>query len=190
MKLSRTLGAAVLVCAATLALAACGGSDDDAAATAAADALPDLTSQGLVSFPCGDGAAIGGTFQAPEDPWVAECWKGSPDKTFIDIANASQDAIMLASGGTDISADVCPDDAFGVGGGIACRAVLVTVDGHSAVVRTVAVLADPGTVLDGLPDEPTADQVNEALEGAAVEVLVGTQSPTAVESSSAPSASS
>ena len=180
--------AVLVVGACALAFAGC-TSSGDAAAEAAADAMPDLSAQGLESFACGDGEAIGGSFQLPTEPYVAKCWKGSPEgATFMDVANASQDSVMLASGGRDVTADVCPEDAFGVGGGIACRAVLVTVDGDTTVVRTVAVLADPGTVLDALPADPTAEQINDALNGAAVEVLVGTQSAT--DGAPSPSASS
>ena len=48
--------------------------------------------------------------------------------------------------------------------------------------RTVVVLADPSTALAGLPQDPTQDQINEQISGAAVEVLVGTQSPTSPSS--------
>src|SRR6478735_4251360 len=126
---------ALVVVVGALALAAC-SSDSDAAAAAAAAALPDLTEYGLESFPCGEGEAIGGTFQAPEDPYVAECWKGAPDETFLDVVNHAQDAAIAASGGTNVTDDVCPEDAFGEGGGIACRATLVTEGDSSVVIRT------------------------------------------------------
>ena len=113
-------------------------SSDEAAARRRQDELPDLTSLGLTEFPCGDGKAIGGSFQAPEDPYVAQCWKGSPaGKTFLDVANSAQDAVTASTGGVNITSDVCPADALGTTGGIACRAVLVTEGKSSVVVRTV-----------------------------------------------------
>jgi len=51
------------------------------------------------------------------------------------------------------------------------------------------VLANPDAVLNGLPDKPTQEQINKALVGAAVEVLVGTQ-PTTDGTTPSPSASS
>ena len=176
--MGRAARAAVLVGVAALALAAC-SSNDDAAAKQAAGQLPDLTSVGLTEFPCGDGAAIGGSFQKPVDPYVAQCWKGSPaGKTFLDVANSAQDAVTASTGGVDITSDVCPADALGTTGGIACRAVLVTEGDSSVVVRTVTVLADPETALKDLPDKPTQEQIQQTIAGAAVEVLVGTQPTT------------
>lgn len=169
---------AIIVGVAALALAAC-SSHDDAAAKKAADELPDLTTLGLVEFPCGEGDAIGASFQQPVDPYVAQCWKGSPaGKTFLDVANSTQDAVIQATDGVNITDDVCPADALSAGGGIACRAALVTEGKSTVVVRSVVVLADPDTVLKDLPDKPTQDQINAVLEGAAVEVLVGTQATT------------
>ena len=186
--MGRAASAAVIICAAALALAACSGSSDEAAKKAANE-LPDLTTIGLTEFPCGEGTAIGGSFQAPEDPYVAQCWKGSPaGKTFLDVANSAQDAVTTSTGGVDITSDVCPADALGTTGGIACRAVLVTEGKSSVVVRTVVVLADPETALKDLPDNPTQQQIQETIAGAAVEVLVGTQ-PTTDGTTPQPSAS-
>ena len=180
---------AALIGVVALSLAAC-SSNDDAAAKQAAAQLPDLTSLGLTEFPCGDGDAIGGSFQAPEDPYVAQCWKGSPTgKTFLDVANSAQDAVTTSTGGVDITSDVCPADALGTTGGIACRAVLVTEGESSVVVRTVVVLADPENALKDLPDNPTQEQIQETIAGAAVEVLVGTQ-PTTDGTTPQPSVSS
>ena len=171
-------------------LAGCSGGSDAAAKTVA-DQLPDLTSLGLTSFECGSGDAIAGSFQAPAAPFVAECWEGSPaGKTFLDIANSTQDAVMSATGGVNVTDDACPADSLSAAGGISCRAVLVTEGDSTVLVRTVVVLADPSTTLAGLPQDPTQDQVNEAIAGAPVEVLVGTQSPTGPTASSQPTASS
>lgn len=178
---------AVIVGLGALALAACSSSSDEAA-KAAAEALPDLSAQGLESFACGDGEAIGGTFQAPEDPYVAECWKGAPEGTFLDVANQSQDAVLAETGGVNITSDVCPEDAFGVGGGIACRATLVTEGDSSVVVRTVVVVVNPEDVLADLPDDPSQGELEEALKGAEVEVLVGTQPTTEAEPEASPTA--
>jgi len=164
---------AVLIGVGALALAAC--SSNDKAAQTVAEQLPDLTSLGLTQFTCGEGDAIGGSFQAPEEPYVAECWKGSPDKTYLDVANSAQDAVILATGGVNITDDVCPEDSLTELGGIACRAALVGEGDSGVIVRTVVVLADPEATLGDLPDNPTQDQINEAITGAAVEVLVGTE---------------
>jgi hypothetical protein len=176
---SRTLRSALLVSVAAAALTACSAPADELANTVAGQ-LPDLTPQGLTSFECGSGDAIGGSFQEPNEPYVAECWQGSPaGKTFLDVANSTQDAVIQATGGTDVTADACPEDSLSSAGGIACRAALVTKGTETILVRTVVVLADPSTALAGLPQDPTQDQINEQISGAAVEVLVGTQSPTA-----------
>ncbi len=187
--MGRAARAAVIVGVAALALSACSSADNDAAAKKAAGELPDLTSVGLTEFPCGDGDAIGASFQEPVDPYVAQCWKGSPEKTFLDVANSVQDAVILSTGGVNITDDVCPADALSAGGGIACRAALVTEGESTVVVRSVVVLAEPDTVLADLPDNPTQEQIQQVLAGAAVEVLVGTQ-PTTDGTTPSPSASS
>ena len=179
---------AVLVGVGSLALAAC--SNNDKAANEVADQLPDLTSVGLTEFTCGEGDAIAGSFQAPEDPYVAECWKGSPDKTFLDVANSAQDAVILATGGVNVTSDVCPEDSLSAAGGIACRAALVGEGESGVIVRTVVVLADPETALVNLPESPTQEQINESITGAAVEVLVGTEPAIQETADSSPSASS
>jgi len=185
----RSAGIVVAMGAMLGILAGCSGGDADAAAKTVAGQMPDLSSQGLTSFSCGTGNAIGGSFQAPAEPFVAQCWKGSPSGSFLDVANATQDAVLAATGGVNVTSDVCPEDALSAAGGIACRAVLVTDADSSVVVRTVAVLADPATVLKDLPANPTQDQIHAAIEGAAIEVLVGTQSPTE-DSATSPTASS
>lgn len=189
MKPNRSLYAAIVIGAGVALLAGC-SSDSDAAANTVAEQLPDLTSLGLTSFECGSGDAIAGSFQAPESPYVAECWEGSPaSKSFLDIANSTQDAVISATGGVNVTEDACPEDSLSAAGGIACRAALVTEGDSTVLVRTVVVLADPSTTLADLPQNPTQDQVNEAIAGAPVEVLVGTQSPTGPASSSQPTAS-
>ena len=136
-------------------------------------ALPDLSPLGLETFECGTGEAIGGSFQQPQDGYVAQCWTGAPaGDTFIDVANAVQDEVRLATEGVDATAVYCPEDALGDVGGIACR--VTEVDGE-VLVRTVVILSDIGAVLDDLPEEPTDQDVQAALEGAEVEVLVGTE---------------
>jgi hypothetical protein len=187
-RLGAAARAAIVVCAVAATLAGC-SSDSDALANKVAGELPDLTADGLTTFECGSGQAIGGSFQSPADPYVAQCWKGSPDKTFQDVANSVADDVALATGGQNVTSDVCPDDALSAAGGIACRAALVTDGDQSVLVRTVVVLADPETVLKDLSENPTQDQINEAVTGAAVEVLVGTQSPTEPASSPTTSAS-
>jgi len=158
---------------ATLALAACSG---PSAAESVKGELPDLTSKGFTSFECGTGKAIGGSFQAPTDPqFEAQCWTGSPQDEFRDIANSVQDDVTLATSGQDVTGDVCPADSLTTQGGIACRAVLVTKGDTSVLVRTVVILADPATALAKLPANPTQDQIHSLLKGADLEVLVGTE---------------
>ena len=99
VNLSQGVRSALVVGVAAIALAACSAPADELANTVAGQ-LPDLTSRGLTSFECGSGDAIGGSFQQPKDPYVAECWKGSPaGKTFLDIANSTQAAVIQATGG-------------------------------------------------------------------------------------------
>jgi len=186
---SRTLRSAVLAGVTVAALAACSAPANELPNTVAGQ-LPDLTSLGLTSFECGSGDAIGGSFQEPKDPYVAECWKGSPQgKTFLDIANSTQASVIQATGGSDATSDACPEDSLSSAGGISCRAALVTKGSQMVLVRTVVVLADPSAALTGLPQNPTQDQINEKISGAAVEVLVGTQ-PTSDGTTPKPSASS
>jgi len=167
--------AGALMVGAALALTGCSGNDQSLAAEVTGQ-LPDLADQGLVGFVCGTGEAIGATFQAPaEGDFGAECWKGAPSGTFLDVVNVAHDKVMVATSGFNYTSEACPEDAFGAGGGIACRATYVERDGEQVLVRVVAVLADPRTVLGDLPEDPTQEQIREALAGARIEVLVGTE---------------
>jgi hypothetical protein len=166
----RHVRAVAIALAAGVVLAGCSGSS---VADDVNGALPDLSPLGLETFECGTGEAIGGSFQQPQEGYVAQCWRGAPaGDSFIDVANIVQDEVRLATGGVDATATYCPEDALGDVGGIACR---VTEVDSEVLVRTVVILSDIDSVLDGLPDEPTDADVQAALLGAPVEILVGTE---------------
>jgi hypothetical protein len=170
-------------------LAGC-GSDDTSLAAEVATQLPDLSGQGYTSFECGDGEAIGDSFQEPEDAtYVAQCWVGSPDGTYLDAAQLTHNEVLAATGGVDVTGNACLEDSLNVAGGIACRAAYVQRDGQAVLVRTVVVLADPLEVLGELPEDPSQEEVFQALAGAKVEILVGTE-PTTGNSSATPAATS
>ena len=169
---ARTAAVAIVIAG---MLAGCSGANDTLAAQVTGQ-LPDLTENGFTSFTCGDGEAIGDSFQQPEGgDFDAVCWKGAPAGTYLDAANTAQDRVIEATGGTNVTAEVCPEDALSAAGGIACRAVRVDKDGETVLVRTVAVLADPTEVLGALPADPTQEQIQAALAGAKVELLIGTE---------------
>lgn len=172
---SRAARAATAALALAAVLAGCSGNDQTLAAEVTSQ-LPSLEDQGFTTFVCGEGEAIGASFQQPaEGDFAAQCWKASPSGTFLDAANTAQDKVIDATGGINFTSSACPEDAFGAGGGIACRATLVERDGEQVLVRVVAVLADPRAVLGDLPQDPTQAQIEEALAGAKVEILVGTE---------------
>jgi hypothetical protein len=136
------------------------------------ESLPDLAELGLESFECGTGVAIGEDFIAPEGEWVAECWRGTPEGRFDDLANQIQVEVLKATAGTDVTGAVCPEDLLNNGDAIACRAAFVP---EGTIVRTVVVLSDVEFVLNQIPENPTEADVDAALVGAPVEVLVGTE---------------
>lgn len=183
----RAAAAAAAAILGAVFLAGC-GSDDTSLAAEVATQLPDLSEQGYASFECGAGEAIGESFQEPADPaYVAQCWVGSPDGTYLDAAQLTHNDVLAATGGVDVTGNACLEDSLNVAGGIACRAAYVQRDGQSVLVRTVVVLANPLEVLGELPEEPSQEEVFEALAGAKVEILVGTE-PTTASPSGSPSA--
>ena len=173
-----------LLCAVLLA----GCSSSGSLASDVADQLPDLTEQGFTSFECGDGDAIGESFQEPaEGDYVAQCWVGSPSGTYLDAVQLTHNKVLEETGGVDLTASVCPADSLTAAGGIACRAAYIERGGESVLVRTVVILAEPREVLADLPESPTQEDILTALVGAKVEILVGTE-PTTQGGTPAPSA--
>ena len=112
---ARAFAAGALVAVGLAMLTACSNSSDDLAAEVG-DKLPDLTSQGLESFPCGDGDAIGGSFQAPKEPYVAECWTGSPSGTSAAIGNPVSGEYTPGSHVRGVSASASIDQGNVAGG--------------------------------------------------------------------------
>lgn len=137
----------------------------------AADNLPDLSVQGLTRMECGASSVWGSELEPASRPYVQECWKGSPELPFDQEAEDIMYTIMAATDARDVSDLVCPEDAFYDTAAVACRAAL---DGE-VLYRTVVALTDPGSVVGALPDEPTEAEIDAALKGADVEVLVATE---------------
>ncbi len=179
-----------LVAGATLASAALllgGCSSEPPVAETVATQLPDLTVEGLQTLECGSGEIIADNFVAPQAPYVAQCWTGSPETPFTQLASIIARRVAESTGGTDLSAQACPADVLNVQEGIACRAVYVGEQGNDTLVRVIVTLADLESVLANVPEEsPTSDDVIAALEGAKVEVLVGSEPVPVASASPAP----
>ncbi len=162
-----------VVLAAALAVAGCSA---PTAADEAREQLPDLSGFGLASFECGTGRALGSDFTPPsDDTYVAQCWAGSATSGIDTLADDVQREVLAATGGEDVSAEACARDASSGSASVACRAVLVTKVDTRVLVRTLVVLADIDALLADLPDNPTDAEIDAALNGADVEVLVGTE---------------
>ncbi|MDN4476492.1 hypothetical protein QQX09_11565 [Demequina sp. SYSU T00192] len=160
----RIAGVAAAVLAAA-ALTACGTALPDTE-------LSDLTALGLESVPCEDTVQMAG-IQSDDDQAVIECWTGAPDDGIIATADAVLEALLADNAGAeDVSAALCWDDTVTDAEASACRAILVGDTTDGAVVSAVLALKDPGAVIGELPDAPTDDEVEAALAGADVEVLV------------------
>ena len=171
---ARRAAAASALTLGALVLAACSGGTPS---TETAQAyLPDLSAEGYTAFECGTGDAIGEFFQAPADEaYVAQCWRGTPGESFVDVANHLQDNLALHELAFDGTSTYCPEDVLGDVGGIACRVVVVDDGGDQTLIRTVVILSDIEGVLANLSDDPTDQEVADALTTAPVEVLVGTE---------------
>ncbi|WP_156162340.1 hypothetical protein [Demequina iriomotensis] len=166
----RGLAAAVLAAA---ALAACGASTPDTE-------LPDLSGLGLASTPCEDTEQMAGIVADQPDAVLA-CWTGAPEDGFVDAADAVLDLVLAANpDAEDVTGALCWDDTVTDAEASACRAVLVGDLEDGSIVSAVVALADPAGVVGGISDEPTEDEVAEALAGADVEVLVFSE-PAAAE---------
>jgi hypothetical protein len=170
---ARSRIAAVAV-AAVVALAACG----TPASERAIEAFPDLSDEGFTQFECGTGDAIGAQFQPPQDEqFGAQCWSGAPGKPYTDYANDVVDQVVVETEGLDVSASVCPEDLLSQTSAVACRAVQVEGEGEGedVLLRIVVLLRNLDDVLAALPEEPTPEQITAVLEGADIELLVGTE---------------
>lgn len=137
--------------------------------------LPELGRLGLERIECADGAALGEVFIAPESPYVAECWQGARESAFTITAHEVHDAVLAATQGIDVTDMACPKDVFNATAGIACRATYVGEEGNNVLVRVIVVLADPSGVVATMPASPGPEDIENALTGAQIEVLVGTE---------------
>ncbi len=150
------------------ALAGCSGSGQ---AQDAADNLPNLEVQGLARIDCADSTVWGGDLEPTRGPYVQECWRGAPELPFDEEADDIMYSILAATDAVDVTDAVCPQDALYASAAVACRAA----NEGDVLYRVVVALTDPATVVGTLPDEPTDEQIDDALAGAQVEVLVATQ---------------
>lgn len=181
-----TRGATGLALAAATMLGVAGCSAEPPVAQTVATQLPDLTSQGLEAFDCGSGAVIAENFTQPQEPYKAQCWKGNPDTPFTQMASIIAREVADATGGLDVTTQACPADVLNAQEGIACRAVYVGEQGNDTLVRVIVVIADLEAVLSKVPEfSPTPDDVTNALVGADIEVLVGSEPLSAASASPA-----
>ncbi|WP_156165113.1 hypothetical protein [Demequina silvatica] len=161
---TRVIGVAAAVLAAAT-LTACGSSTPDTE-------LSDLSGMGLTATDCADTVQMSGI--ESEDPdAVVECWTGSPEDGLIATADATL-AQLLADNpdGEDVTEALCWTDTVTDAEASACRAILVGSTSDGAVVSAVLALKDPAAVIGELSDSPTDAEVEDALAGAAIEVLV------------------
>lgn len=164
----RRTRAGVLAVVGVIALAACSGS---AEAQDAAGNLPNLELQGMTSIDCADSTMWGDDLEPARGPYVQECWRGAPELPFDEEADDIVYSILAASDAVDVTDTVCPEDALYDSAAVACRAAAE----GDVLYRVVVALTDPALVVGALPDEPTDEQIDEALAGASVEVLVATE---------------
>lgn len=158
--------------AGVLALAGC---TSQSVAERVGGQLPDLAEYGYEQFECGTGVTIGELFKAPEEPYRAQCWRGAKDDPFTWVADDLRTALVQATGGVDASSVACPKDVLNETAGVACRAVYVGTEGDDVLVRVIVTLPDIDAVIAKVPEDPTPDDVVNALYGADVEVLIGTE---------------
>lgn len=180
MVLKRRVATAIALVTGALALAGCSA---PVAETVGAK-LPDLSEYGYAEFACAEGTTFGETFQAPEEPYRAQCWEGTQNDPFVWVADDLRTSVSQETGGVDASAQACPDDVLNEVSGIACRAVYVGKEGDEVLVRIIVVLSDIEAVMAKLPEEPTSDDVIQSLYGADVEVLIGTEPVQRVDTAS------
>lgn len=137
--------------------------------------LPELSGLGLTAFDCGQGVAIGDEFLKPAAPHIANCWEGERGVAFTLTATEIADLTAVQTGGVDVTAQACPADVFNASTGIACRALYVGQEGDDVLVRVIVVLSDPAGAVAKLPADPNGDDVDAVLQGAHIEVLIGTE---------------
>ncbi|WP_062303863.1 hypothetical protein [Demequina subtropica] len=134
--------------------------------------LPDLSGLGLTSTSCEDTVQMSGIATGEEDA-VLECWVGSPEATFLDTADSILDLLLDANGSAeDVSGALCWSDTVTDAEASACRAVLVGDTESGTLVSAVVSLVDPADVIGAISDDPADAEVEAALAGAALEVLV------------------
>ncbi|WP_144268314.1 hypothetical protein [Demequina sp. NBRC 110055] len=135
----------------------------------AADQLPDLSADGFTAVGCD--ALQQDALADIEDPYVRECWTGSPDAAFDAVANDVIGSITAATDAEDVTAFICPDDVIIDEVAFACRAAY----DDEVMYRVVASLPDPAAVMDQLSEDPTDDEIEQAAAGQPVEVVVQTE---------------
>ncbi|WP_062289107.1 hypothetical protein [Demequina phytophila] len=163
-RLARVIGVAAAVLAAAT-LTACGSSTPDTE-------LSDLSGLGLTAADCSDTVQMAG-IESDDPGAVVECWTGSPEDGLIATADATL-AQLLADNpdGDDVTEALCWDDTLTDAEASACRAILVGSTSDGAVVSAVLALKDPAAVIGAISDDPTEAEIEEALTGAEIEVLV------------------
>ncbi|SEI95734.1 hypothetical protein [Demequina mangrovi] len=162
----RRAAAAVGALGLAAALAGCGTSVPDTA-------LPDLSGLGLATVACDDTVQLAGIEEQAGEGAAVECWSGARDGSYVETADAVL-ALLLSENesGEDISTALCWEDTLSDTEASACRAILVGDTEDGAIVSAVVALEDPATVVGAISDDPSEDEVSEALGGAALEVLV------------------
>lgn len=165
---------AVVALGGALLLAAC--SSGNAVAELAATGLPDLTADGFEAMECSEGVVLGDAFVENEDAdYRSECWSGTPESPFFEVAQGIVDDVVIAIDGEEFSLEACPPDVLNERGGVACRAALVGEEGDEALVRIVVVLTELDLVLASLEEGASQEEIVAALEGQSVEILIGTE---------------
>ena len=149
--------------AAALALAGCSSVPDVE--------LPDIADLGLEPIACADTATMGG-LPIDGDDTQAECWIGTPEDGFIRVADSVRDLLLESTGGEDITEALCWDDTLTDVEGSACRAVLVGDTESGAVASVIIAMTDAAAVTADLADEPSEEDVDAAISGAEIEVMV------------------
>ncbi|WP_084077976.1 hypothetical protein [Demequina sp. NBRC 110057] len=162
----RVAAASAMGLALAAGLAGCTG---DTQAERAADQLPDLTVEGLEQVDCDQFSAQ--NLDPIEDPYVRECWTGSPETPFAQEADAIIGIIESSTDSEDVTDYICPDDILIDSVAYACRAAY----DDEVMYRVVVSLPDPESIVSALPDAPTEDEIEEAVSGAPVQVVVQTE---------------
>ncbi|GMA34199.1 hypothetical protein [Demequina litorisediminis] len=102
---------------------------------------------------------------------MRQCWTGSPETPFVQEADAIIGIITASTDAEEITEFICVDDVIIDTVAFACRAAY----DDEVMYRVVVSLPDPESVVSGLPDAPTEEEIAEAVSGAPVQVVVQTE---------------